>query len=59
MFASYKKIVDYEGIFWALLTDLSKAFDCSPLDLIISKLEAYGFYIDALEPIQDYLSNRK
>ena len=43
------------GVFGALLTDLSKAFDCIPHDLIIAKLEAYGFHIDALKLIHDYL----
>ena len=41
------------------MTDLSKAFDCIPHDLIIAKLEAYGFHIDTLKLIHDYLSNRK
>ena len=41
------------------MTDLSKAFDCIPHGLIIAKLEAYGFHIDTLKLIQDYLSNRK
>ena len=45
--------------FVALLTDLSKVFDCISHDLIIAKLEAYGFHIDALKLIHDYLSNRK
>ena len=52
-------IVDNGGVFGALLTDLSKAFDCIPHDLIIAKLEAYGFHIDALKLIHNYLSNRK
>ena len=47
------------GVFRALLSDLSKAFDCIPHDLIISKLEVYCFDIDALKPIHDYLANRK
>ena len=42
------------SVFRALLTDLSKAFDCIPHDLIIAKLEAYGFHIDALKLIHDY-----
>ena len=41
------------------MTDLSKAFDCIPHELIIVKLEAYGFNIDPLKVIHDYLSNRK
>ena len=42
----------------AVLTDLSKAFDCLNLDLLIAKFEAYGFNIEALTFIQGYLSNR-
>ena len=54
-----EKNVDNGGVFGALLTDLSKAFDCIPHDLIIAKLEAYCFHIDALKLIHGYLSNRK
>ena len=54
-----EKVVDNGVAFGALLTDLSKAFDCIPHDLIIAKLEAYGFQIDALRLVYDYLSNRK
>ena len=59
MIEKWKRIVDYGGVFGALLTDLSKVFDCIPHDLFIAKLEAYGFQIDALKLIYDYLSNRK
>ena len=54
-----EKVVDNGVAFGALLTDLSKAFDCIPHDLIIAKLEAYGFQIDALRLVYDYQSNRK
>ena len=59
MIEKWKKNVDNGGVFGALLTDLSKAFDCIPHDLIIAKLEAYGFHIDTSKLIHDYLSNRK
>ena len=54
----WKRAVDSGGVFAALLTDLSKAFDCIPHDLIIAKLAAYGFDTNALKLIHNYLSNR-
>ena len=45
--------------FGALLTDLSKAFDCLSHELLIAKLRVYGFDLPALKLIQSYLSNRK
>ena len=54
-----EKNVDNGGVFGALLTDLSKAFDRIPHDPIITRLEAYDFHIEALKLIHDYLSNRK
>ena len=46
-------------MFGALLTDLSKTFDCLNHDLLIAKLNAYGFSLPALRLIHDFLSNRK
>ena len=43
----------------ALLTDLSRAFDCHPHDLIIAKLNSYGFNLTALNLIHNYLIKRK
>ena len=43
MIEKWKKTVDNGGVFGALLTDLSNVFDCIPYDLIIAKLEVYGF----------------
>ena len=46
-------------MFGVLLTDPSKAFDCLPLELIIAKLNAYGFNLPALKLTYNYLSHRK
>ena len=54
-----EKIVDYGGVFGALLTDLSKAFNCIPHDCFVANLEAYGFQTDTLNLVYDYLSNTK
>ena len=59
MIEKIKKSLDKGGYFSALLTDLSKAFDCLPHDLIIAKLEAYGFEKKALELMFSYLNDRK
>ena len=59
MIEKWKKCVDKGKTFGALLTDLSKAFDCLPHDLIIAKLNAYGFSLSASKLIHNYLSHRK
>ena len=59
MTEKWKKSVDKGKTFAALLTDLSKAFDCLPHDLIIAKLNAYGFSLSAARLMQSYLCNRK
>ena len=59
MLEKWKKAVDTKKVFGAFLTDLSKAFDCLPHDLIIAKLSAYGYSLPALNLIQNYLANGK
>ena len=59
MIEKWKKCVDQGKTFGALLIDLSKAFDCLPHDLIIAKLNAYGFSLSASKLIRNYLSHRK
>ena len=59
MIEKWKKVVDNGNVFGALLTDLSKAFDCLPHDLIIEKLNSYGFNLTALNLIHNYLTKRK
>ena len=55
----WRSHLDKKGIVGTILLDLSKAFDCLPHDLLIAKLEAYGFGIDSLNMIHSYLTNRK
>ena len=59
MLEAWKRYVDQGKFFGALLTDLSKAFDCLDHELLTAKLNAYGFSLPALRLINDYLSNRK
>ena len=59
MIDKWKKAVDNNKVFGALLTDLSKAFDCICHDLLVAKLNAYGLSLPALKMVQDYLQNRK
>ena len=58
MLEKFKKSLDQGGECAALLTDLYKAFDCLPHDLIIAKLHAYGFDKASLRFIHRYLTNR-
>ena len=55
----WRKKLDKNFVAGAVLTDLSKAFDCIPHDLIIAKLSAYNFSDEALSQIYSYLTNRR
>ena len=55
----WKRSIDRGKVFAALLTDLSKAFDCLNHDLLIAKWKTNGFSLPALRLIHDYLLNRK
>ena len=59
MIEKWKKCLDRNGACRALLPDLSKAFDCLPLSLLIAKLHAYGFDKTSIEYLKDYLNHLK
>ena len=54
-----RKCLDKGVISGAILTDLSKPFDCILHDLLIAKLAAYGFDYQSLRIMESFLSNRQ
>ena len=54
-----KRTFDNSKMFGASLTDLSKSIDCLDDELLIAKLNTYGFSSTALKLVQNYLLNRK
>ena len=53
------KMFGQRGISGAILTYLSKAFDCILHELVIAKLAAYGFDYQSLRIMESFLSNRQ
>ena len=56
---TWKKYLDNNETFGALLTDFFKAFDCVNHELLIAKLHAYGLDNSSLRLIHSYLNNRQ
>ena len=54
----WKLALDSKNYVGVLFMDLSKAFDCLPHSLLISKLHAYGLTLPACKLVASYLSNR-
>ena len=54
----FKCSMDKQGYSAAILMDLSKAFDTLNHDLLLAKLNAYGFDRQSLHLIKSYLTNR-
>ena len=59
MIEKWRQSLNSGGQAAAVLTDLSKAFDCIDHELLIAKLNAYGFDNSSLTFIYSYLSGRK
>ena len=59
MLETWKRSVDKGKVFGALLTDLSKAFDCLDHKLLTAKLNAYGFSLRALRLINNHFTKQK
>ena len=59
MMGEWKENLDNIFIVRAVLTNLSKAFDCIPHYVLIAKLPAYGVNSDSLCYIYFYLKDHK
>ena len=59
MIEKSRKSLDAGVAFGALLTDLSKAIDCLPHELLIAKLHAYGVDVPSLKLLHSHLTKRK
>ena len=58
MTEEFKESIDKGNTFGALLTDLSKAFNCIDYTLLIAKLSAFGVSPLSLKLLYSYLLNR-
>ena len=56
---NWKKELDNKKYVGAILMDLSKAFDCIPHELLIAKVDVYGFSENVLTSFFPYLKRRK
>ena len=54
-----KKALDDGNVCMALLSDLSKAFDCLPYRLLFCKLRACGLSVNACELLKRFFCERK
>ena len=55
----WHKTLDKEGETGAVLADLSKAFHCIDHNLLIAKIDAYGFEKQSIDFLHSYHTKRK
>ena len=58
MVEKWRKTLDGDGETGTVLTNLSEAFDCIDHNLLIAKLNAYGFEKQSINFIYSYLAKR-
>ena len=59
LLTSWQNSLDRDGFVGSILMDLSKAYDCLPHDLLLAKLQAYGFSKESIRLFLSYLTNLK
>ena len=55
----WQKSLDQKDVIGTVLIDLSKAYDCIRHDLLLAKLEAYGFSYKSILLLKSYLKGRR
>ena len=58
MIETIRKTCDNHGVLAAVMTDLSKTFDCISHEILLAKLREYGFDESSLKVLISYLKNR-
>ena len=58
LLTSWQNPLDRCGFVGSILMDLSKAYDFLPHDLLLAKLQAYGFSKESIRLFLSYLTNR-
>ena len=59
MLEIWKNTLDKGGYVSTIFMDLSKAFDTLSHDLLIARLDTYGFEMDSLSFMKSYLNDRQ
>ena len=57
LLTSWQNSLDGGGYVGSILMDLSKAYDCLPHDLLLAKLQLFGFSKEIIRLFLSYLTN--